>query len=61
MVHDIWSVILIAGLIGWLISCIMLMFKAFPQKDVFVVSSGVCWGSAGVISFIIWVVGMLNA
>ncbi len=61
MIHDIWSVILIAGLIGWLFSSIMLMFKAFPQKDVFVVSSGVRWGTAGVISFFIWVVGMLNA
>ncbi len=61
MPHELWSVILIAGLLGWLFSCIMLMFKAFPQKDVFVVSSGVRWGSAGVISFFIWVIGMLNA
>lgn len=61
MNHDFWSVILIIGLIGWLLSSIMLMFRAFPQKDVFVVSSGIRWGSAGVVSFFVWVIGMLNA
>lgn len=61
MAHDLWSVILIAGLIGWIFSSIMLMLKAFPQKDVFVVSSGIRWGAAGAISFFIWVIGMLNA
>ena len=61
MARDLWSVVLIAGLIGWIISCIMLMFRAFPQKDVFIASSGVRWGSAAVVSFFIWIVGMLNA
>ncbi len=61
MVRELWSVILIAGLIGWISSSIMLMVKAFPQKDVFVVSSGIRWGVAGVISFFIWVIGMLKA
>jgi hypothetical protein len=61
MTRDIWSVILIVGLIGWLFSSIMLMLKAFPQKDVFVKSSGVRWGSASAVSFFIWVIGMLNA
>ena len=59
--RDFWSVTLIAGLIGWLFSSIMFMIKAFPQKDAFVVSSGIWWGSATVISFFIWVVGMLLA
>jgi hypothetical protein len=60
MAHEIWSVILIAGLTGWLFSSIMLMLKAFPHKDVFIVSSGIRWGAASVISFFIWVIGMLN-
>lgn len=61
MANDLWSVILIAGLIGWLSSSIIFMFKAFPQKDVFDVPNGVRWGSAGLISFFIWIIGMLNA
>jgi len=61
MANDLWSVILITGLAGWLFSCIMLMIKAFPQKDVFVASSGIRWGAACMISFSIWIIGMLNA
>ncbi|MBV5338676.1 MAG: hypothetical protein J0665_03825 [Deltaproteobacteria bacterium] len=61
MSHDIWSVILITGLIGWLFSSIMLMLKAFPQKEVFIVSTGIRWGSAALISFFIWIAGMLKA
>jgi hypothetical protein len=61
MAHDFWSVILIAGITGWLFSSIMLMFKAFPKKDVFDVPSGIRWGVAGIISFFVWVIGMLNA
>lgn len=61
MSNDMWSVILICGLICWIFSSIMLMLKAFPQKDVFIAASGVRWGSAGAVSFLIWVVGMLNA
>lgn len=59
--HDIWSVILIVGLIGWLCSSIMLMLKAFPQRDVFLASTGIRWGSAAVVSFFIWIAGLLNA
>ncbi|HIJ86735.1 MAG TPA: hypothetical protein HPP97_03515 [Desulfuromonadales bacterium] len=61
MAHDIWSVILIAGLTGWLFSSIMLMLKAFPAKDVFVASAGIRWGTSGIISFAIWIIGLLNA
>ena len=61
MLHELWSVILIAGLTGWLFSTIMLMLKAFPARNVFVVSAGIRWGTTGVISFAIWIIGLLNA
>ena len=61
MLLELWSVILIAGLAGWLFSCIMLIFRAFPARGVFVASSGIRWGSAVLFFFFIWVVGVLNA
>ena len=61
MPRDVWSVVLIIGLMGWLFCSIMLMLKAFPKRDVFVASSGIRWGVAGVVSFFVWIVGMLNA
>lgn len=61
MKHDLWSVVVVLGLLGWLFSAVMMMLQAFPRKDEFVASSGIRWGSAGVVSFFIWIVGMLNA
>lgn len=60
MLSDVWSIIVIAGLSGWIFSCIMLMFRAFPRRDEFVLSSGIRWGSAVAVSFFIWIIGMLN-
>lgn len=59
--HDIWSVILIIGLIGWIFSSVMLMLKAFPLRNVFLVPVGIRWGSAAAASFFIWIIGLLNA
>lgn len=61
MLHDIWAVVLIVGLVGWLFAAIMFMFKAFPRKDEFSIVHGVKWGAVCVVSFLIWVIGMLNA
>ena len=61
MLHELWSVLLIAGLTGWLFSSIMLILKAFPEKDVFIASAGIRWGAPAVVSFFIWIIGMLKA
>jgi hypothetical protein len=61
MMRDVWSVILILGLIGWLFSTIMLMLKAFPRRDEFDASSGKKWGASALISFFIWIAGLLFA
>ena len=61
MSHDIWSIILLIGLAGWIFSSIMLALTAFPQKAVFDSLPGMRWGVAIVISFVIWIIGMLNA
>lgn len=61
MSHDIWSIVLVMGLAGWITSSILLMFRAFPQKGVYNSVSGMRWGGAVVISFAVWIIGMLNA
>ncbi|MEI6704447.1 MAG: hypothetical protein WCL71_13090 [Deltaproteobacteria bacterium] len=61
MSHDIWSIILLIGLAGWIASSTMLAFKAFPQKGVFDAASGIRWGGALVLFFSVWIIGMLNA
>jgi hypothetical protein len=61
MSHDIWSIMLITGLSGWIASVIMLIWRAFPERGVCNCGAGIRWGSACVISFAIWIAGVLLA
>jgi len=61
MSHDIWSIILLSGLVGWVVSALMLAFKAFPERDVFDAVSGIRWGGAAAFCFFVWIIGLLNA
>lgn len=61
ILRELWSLLLIVGLIGWLFSSIMLMLRAFPKKDVFVSSAAMKWGSVVLVSYFFWIIGMLNA
>lgn len=61
MSHDFWSIILLSGVASWIASTIAFMFYAFPRKDEFVVTSAIRWGGASVVSFLVWIVGMINA
>ncbi|MFA7403050.1 MAG: hypothetical protein WC007_03585 [Pelobacteraceae bacterium] len=61
MSHDLWSIILVIGVALWIASCITFMFKAFPQRGVFDSKAGLRWGVAITVSFVIWIVGLLNA
>lgn len=61
MSHDIWSIVLLMGVISWIVSSIAFMFYAFPRKGEFVVKSGMRWGGASIISFLVWILGMINA
>lgn len=61
MSHDIWSIVLLLGVVSWIVSSIAFMFYAFPRRGEFVVKSGIRWGVTSLISFLIWIIGMLNA
>jgi len=61
MSHDLWSIVLLIGAAGWIASSIFFMFKAFPERDIFNSASGMRWGGAVIVSFVVWIIGMLNA
>lgn len=61
MAHDIWSMVSLAGLAGWIVSTIIFIFKAFPEKGQFASRPAVRWGSGVAVSYIVWIVGLLNA
>jgi len=61
MSDNIWSLILLAGILGWMTSTLVFIFKAFPSRGQFEARPALKWGCAVVASFLIWIVGMLNA
>ena len=61
MVHDIWSIISLAGLAGWIVCTLFLIFRAFPERGQFLVHPAMKWGGGLIVSYTIWIIGMLNA
>jgi hypothetical protein len=56
-----WSIITLVGLLGWISAMFVFLFKAFPGRDLFVARQARIWGAVVLISYGIWIVGMLNA
>ena len=61
MPSDIWSVVMLAGLWGWVVFMLLFIFRAFPARGVFESRPALCWGGCAAISFALWIAGLLNA
>ena len=56
-----WTITCLAGLCGFVLCTVGFILKSFPARDIFNRAAAVKWGSALVICFIIWMIGMANA
>ena len=61
MSDGMWSIITLIGLSGWVSSTIVLLFRAVPRRDLFEAREARIWGAAVLVSYGVWIVGMLNA
>lgn len=61
MGHDIWSLVLLIGLWGWIASTLVFIFRAFPARGIFAARPARIWGICSVLSFTIWIVGLLKS
>lgn len=61
MSNGIWSIITLVGLLGWITSVMVFIIKAFPGRDLFEAKPARTWGLAVLVSYSIWIIGMLNA
>lgn len=59
--NELWSVVTIVGLIGWLFSAMLLIFRAFPGQGRFEKRPALLWGGILVASYAVWIAGLLNA
>jgi hypothetical protein len=57
----IWSIVTLVGLAGWIASAIVFLFRAFPGRGRFEAREAMVWGAAVLVSYVVWIAGMLNA
>jgi hypothetical protein len=52
---------MLAGLVGWLIAALIFIFRVFPSRGEFTARPAIIWGAVLSLSYLLWIVGMLNA
>lgn len=48
-------------MLAWMTSTLVFIFKAFPSRGQFEARPALKWGLVLVVSFTVWIVGLLNA
>lgn len=61
MSNDVWSIVVVLGLVGWVGSTILCLFRAFPERNRCDLAAASRWSLGVALFFILWIVGMLNA
>ena len=61
MTKTVWTIVCLAGLWGFLLCTLGFILQGFPARGVFARSSSLKWGSALLVCFIAWMIGMANA
>ncbi|HJV34086.1 hypothetical protein [Geomonas sp.] len=58
---NLWSMLTLAGLWGFVGCTAGFILKAFPARDCFERRNGLLWGALLLLFFLLWMVGMANA
>jgi hypothetical protein len=58
MTSEAWSVIAIIMFWGWVASCLLFIFKAFPRLGVFQSRPALIWGVASVLCASLWMIAL---
>ncbi len=61
MSHELWSIVLLVGLVFWIASTILFIVYSFPRRGEFVAKFAVRFGGMSIVFFMVWVAGLLNA
>ena len=59
--NELWSVVVVVGLLGWVGAALTFIFKAFPGRGRFLVRPALTWGMVLIVAYIVWIVGLLHA
>ncbi len=59
--NTLWSVVSQIGFWGWLATTAGFILTVFPQRGVFRGGAALRWGMPMLLSYVVWVVGMLQS
>ncbi len=60
-VSTFWSLIVVAGFLGWIGSVISFIFRAIDENDHLINRRAIFWGSLTILFYALWVIGLVNA
>lgn len=60
-VNEAWGFFVVIGFWGWVLCTVGFIVRGFPCRDVFSGGTARWWGSAVIVFYCIWVMGMMNA
>ena len=61
MESEVWGIISIVGVWGWILSVVGFIVKSFPGGNRFNGRAAMIWGGSFLFFYALWVVGMINA
>lgn len=61
MSDTVWSIVTLAGLAVWITSTVVFIFTAFPARGVFAARPARMWGAVLIVSYGVWIAGMIHA
>ena len=56
-----WSIVLEIGFFGWVGSALLFIFQAIDENERLVKRKAILWGTLLIVSYGLWVVGLVNA
>lgn len=59
--NEVWAIVTIAGFAGWLFATMIFLFRSFPERGRFEKRPAMVWGAVMVVSYAVWIAGLLNA
>ncbi len=57
-----WSIVLVIGFLGWVAGTLIFIWRAFREGGTQIIAKrGFLWGSLVVLSYALWIIGMMKA
>jgi hypothetical protein len=61
MINEVWAIVAVIGVWGWILAGVGFTFRAFPARDRFNGRCAAIWGGCFIFFYALWIAGMIKA